>query len=457
MKDIAYLQLVEPFVPDEPIVTEEGQEEGVAERSELRVNWMLYEQGERVCGAENVLVEDVSTALIEKRGDLFDLDVVLLLQGTSVFSTQVNIPSKQLKHIAQALPFALEDNLAEDVDNLHFVPCPRNSQGETPVLVIKHSIMAALVDRFNAANLSLTAVLPDMFSLPAIDNGWSIYISGDQLLIRLDKSSAISIELASFPIMLNALSAERPAESSDELPLIVDIVVEKSSSDDDFDSWFRTLFNSQMADRDVGLNISFSDADAFQYLCDHITENPLKSPVNLLVGSYKPILKHSQLLFSWKPVAALLAVFITLQVGFLYVQASEYEKQAAAIDAEAKQLYKRYFPRDKRIFDIKKQMRSHLQKAGNTNKQLGFLPMLANVGEKLNEINDGGRESVISPLKISFDEVQGEFKFDCLANGFGDLDNFKLHLEKLPLTVEIARATQDGAKVKARLKIRSAS
>ena len=46
--------------------------------------------------------------------------VVLLLKSNEVVLTTAVIPSKNRKQLLQAIPYALEDTLAEDIENLHF-------------------------------------------------------------------------------------------------------------------------------------------------------------------------------------------------------------------------------------------------------------------------------------------------------------------------------------------------
>jgi len=46
--------------------------------------------------------------------------VLLIIPNEDVVLTSVKIPSKNKKQLLQAIPFALEENLAEDIEDLHF-------------------------------------------------------------------------------------------------------------------------------------------------------------------------------------------------------------------------------------------------------------------------------------------------------------------------------------------------
>ncbi len=429
--------------------------------SEAQVQWLLAPDGVVNTEATTGSIDEALDSLLDDRGGLFGLDVVLILQGSHVFSTTVNIPSKQTKHIAQALPFMLEDNIGEDVEGLHFTPGDRDSDGNVGVLSIRKSVVETLVNEFDRAGLPLTAIIPDMLCLPANDGEWTFLTDGHQLITRTSKYQALSIELDALPILLNALFPDLDQKQDKDgdptpAPHALKVLVTQEFKSDNFENWLKTQITSHLVDIETELDLQHIESTEFVYLCDNLNSDSLKQS-NLLIGPYKPIPKRAPSLFNWKPSAILLSIFMCLFVGFQYVQASKLEQQALQADNEAKALYKKYFPRDKRIFNVRKQMKSHLMNANSGDEGAGFLPLLAQVGEKMNEMNRGKKARVISPLRISFDQVQGQLKIDCTAPGFNDLDNLKKKLETLDLNVEIARASQDGDKVKARVNVRSAS
>mgnify|MGYP000048537904 CR=1 FL=1 len=442
-------------ISDDQETSETGDSDEIV--SEAQVQWLLAPDGVVNDDATTGSIDEAFDFLLDARGGLFGLDVVLILQGSHVFSTTVNIPSKQTRHIAQALPFMLEDNIGEDVEDLHFTPGERDSEGNVGVLSIRKSVIETIVSEFDRAGLSLTAIIPDMLCLPANDSEWVFVTDGHQLITRTSKYQALSIELDALPILLNALFPDTGEEGHKApVPGAFKVFVTQEFKSDNFENWLKTQITSHLVDIETALDLQHIESTEFVYLCDNVDGDSLKQ-CNLLIGPYKPIPKRAPSLFNWKPTAVLLSIFMCLFVGFQYVQASKLEQQALQADTEAKALYRKYFPRDKRVFDVRKQMKSHLMNAKSGSEGTGFLPLLAQVGEKMNEMNRAKKSQVINPLRISFDQVQGQLKIDCTAPGFDDLDKLKKALETLQLDVEIARASQDGDKVKARVNVRSAS
>ena len=411
---------------------------------------LYYVRGEQEDAFQGSL-RDLLAWVRDFRGDFFDLPLVVMLEGVNLVSMQVNIPSKQAKHIAQALPFMLEDMVAQDVDSLHIAVGSREKTGELPVILCQKSYIANMIDHFAAADLQISYVVADMYCLPPQENSWHFLTDGRSLLVRVDNQSPLTIELDALPVLLNSLFAE-----GQEAPQKITVTVGSDFTSDNLENWLKTQFTSHLADVSTEFEIEHIEQTSFSYLCESVLPNLASEPINLLQGAYKPISKRRPSLIKWKPMTALASVFVVLFVGFQYTHAWKLEEKTDQVAQEAESLYKRYFPQDRRIVDIRKQMTDKLESAASQGGSEGFLTLLAMVGEKLNEMNRGADKPRLSPLRITYDETQGDLKIDFLAGGFTDLDALKAKLESMSLAVEIARASQDGDQMKARMNIRSA-
>ena len=62
----------------------------------------------------------VTGPLREAAKDVGERDVIVLVPATSVLTTVVDIPVRGGSRLLAALPFALEEQLADDVDTLQF-------------------------------------------------------------------------------------------------------------------------------------------------------------------------------------------------------------------------------------------------------------------------------------------------------------------------------------------------
>lgn len=388
------------------------------------------------------------------RGDFFDLPVIVIVRGLNMVATRANVPSKQSKHIAQALPFILEDVVADDIDNLHLAMGKRDKEGNIEVVACEKRMIDDLSERFKALDIDITNVVADMSCIGSEPGTWHFVTDGRTLISSIPGESPMSIELDALPILLNSVFRDDPSLPEEERATLPDEIVVTVGSDftsENLETWLKTRFMGHLADSDTLLNIEHIDEDSFSYLCRQARPRFESGDViELMQGDLRPSRKRRPSLIPWKPLAGFAAAFVLLFTGYNYLQAAKFNDAHREVDASTRALYKSYFPQDRKIVDIKRQMREKLKGAGGSGNTQQFLTLLTTVGSQLNSMNG------LSPLRVIFDESQGDLKIDFLANGFGDLNALKSKLEAQSLQVEIARASQDGEKMKARMNIRSA-
>ena len=73
--------------------------------------------------------------------------VCVLVPGTDVLLAEPELPVKAGTKLQQVVPYALEEQLAEDIDDLHFAIGKRAADSATtPVAVVAHSLMDEWLD-----------------------------------------------------------------------------------------------------------------------------------------------------------------------------------------------------------------------------------------------------------------------------------------------------------------------
>jgi general secretion pathway protein L len=96
--------------------------------------------------------------------------IVVFVPGADVRLSSVQVPARQPQKVLQAAPYALEDQLAEDVDTLHFAIAPdaqrRAANAAHPVAITARTRMDAWLAPLRQAGLKAQAVVPETLSLP---------------------------------------------------------------------------------------------------------------------------------------------------------------------------------------------------------------------------------------------------------------------------------------------------
>ena len=418
---------------------------------DIYVEWSSAELEGRVSESQIVPFSEFVDQLNNRWPHSYQYGVTLIVSGANVFTAEVNIPSKQTRHIAQALPYMIEDQVAQDVSLFHLITGERSSDGELPVVGIPSVLIDGTRMLFERFELPLDSILPDMLCLPLREHEWSVMFDGKHLLIKRSEMDGLAIEMDAAPVVLNSVM-----EHWQDKPQVLRVLFCLEHLNENLQNWIRTQISGQVADAEFAVEYDEANISDFQLLCDNIHGHfgAKKPRFDFLQGRYASAGRRKPSGFNWKPLAAMVALFVISYSAYLHTQAWKLNQEAEALDQEAKALYKQLFPRDKRIVNVKRQMQQHIDDYQSGATGQSFMALLALAGEQIYDTNRATTDA-ISPQRVSFDDGQGDLRMDLMVKDFSQLEAFKTKLQKAELGVETASATQDKEGVKARLKIRS--
>lgn len=128
--------------------------------------------------------EPAAGALTDAAAAAGERRVIVLVPGTDVLTAAVDIPVKGGARLQAALPYALEEHLAEDVETLHFAAGPRRANGKVPVAVVRRDTLVDWLGRLADAGITPWSVVPDTYGLARIPGTISLLVSGDEVMIN---------------------------------------------------------------------------------------------------------------------------------------------------------------------------------------------------------------------------------------------------------------------------------
>jgi general secretion pathway protein L len=126
----------------------------------------------------------VTGMLAEAAADVRERKVIVLVPATEVLTTSVDVPVKGGSRLQAALPYALEEFLADDVDKLHFAAGARRASGRVPVAVVSREKFAEWRSRLSVAGLRPSAIVPENYGLARIPGTISLLIAENQIMIN---------------------------------------------------------------------------------------------------------------------------------------------------------------------------------------------------------------------------------------------------------------------------------
>lgn len=172
--------------------------------------------------AEWVVVDDTGACVhAPARGVLGDCTALapgrrtwLLLPATDVLQASAELPPRLSGKLSQALPFALEDQLADDIDALHFAPGPR-ADGQVPVRVVHRRCMDGCLSAARAAGLDLHKVVAASDGLPDMPNTAVMLVENAQVVLRMPGHGLVASDARNIGPLLELWLSSPPPASAD--------------------------------------------------------------------------------------------------------------------------------------------------------------------------------------------------------------------------------------------------
>jgi general secretion pathway protein L len=129
-----------------------------------------------------------------------DFDVgpaVVLVPTETVLILVVDLPlPTRAKRIA-ALPFAVEDRIAEPIEDVHVALGAEVAPGRFLVGIVRHDVMRRWTLRLIEAELEQAMLVPDAIGLPVPgDESWSIDIAAGRAMVRRPDASGFALPVA---------------------------------------------------------------------------------------------------------------------------------------------------------------------------------------------------------------------------------------------------------------------
>jgi len=329
-----------------------------------------------------------------KRGSLGDAAdaaagnrIALLLSPSQILRLFSNIPLKGKAKIMQALPFALEEQLAQDVDDLHFAIGERNAEGGIPVAVVARDAFEDTLEEARSAGLAPDAVMSLADSIPLFPSTTTAWIDGDTATIRtadetfsIDADELTTILDMRFPLDVDATSDDT-ADGEPAPAKHIKVYCDAPAHDR-----FADMFESLRL-RVESLDVLLIEDHGIAQLANSLADTGRKQGVNLLQAAYAVKKQLFTLSPAWKLAGALAVVFAVLTLIGDSLSLMQLNRQEQALDAAAAETLSKAFPGTGEVADPWGQLQSRMRAAGSTANASGpgfieALNVLANAVDK---------------------------------------------------------------------------
>jgi len=366
------------------------------------VQWLLADAtGGRLGVVMSGVLQDAAPLAATRR-------VVVLVPGSEVLLAEPILPVKSGAKLMQVLPFALEEQLASDVDDMHFAVGKRGSRPGTPVAAVTHERMRTWTDALTAAGIDVDAIYPESILLPLTHGAHTAVVDNGVLHLR---TGDLPATLDARPLNETLLLALPSADAA------LMLYVTQSEYEQD-NAAFDTL-----RERIVDLDIKLLPEGPLPLFALEADRN---SDLNLLQGVYQKRSSFKAKLAPWKYAAALAGIAVLLHVGYNGTQLWRLSRAETKLDTEILSVFSRTLPQatNKDPNAARKQFEARIVALQGNSDTGALLPGLLALGEALVQIPDTRIEAIsyrarVLDLRLSAPTVDALDKLRSLTQSSG--------------------------------------
>ena len=417
---------------------------------EKKYEWALYDiAGSLLKYNANTSLDMLDQTLMQNGLD--HVDLIGLLPSNSALCTTVNVPGNQTRYIQQALPFAVEDQVAQDIEKMHLVLGDKLKAGTFQVLCVDHLIFSEFFNALNEEDLvaSLKAIHLDSDLIDSSNSDIKIILSSSNAHVVANQQS-ISIKVHNLIPYLDALFLAPNGEELKEginIDTEIEIVLDRTAIADS-----KMLIAEIQQYPHVSIQVTESQLTSFEYICSEYF-NLKKLPSNMCQGNYQLSSKNKGAWSRWRSVALVAGIGFLLQLGVFIGQGVYTNQQAELVSSQALAEYKSAVPASRNISIDKlpriiKGQLNQLKSVGAD--KLEFLDLLGEAGYQYN--TSQGKTSVAF-YSINYSEQRGELLIELHAQSFDQLESLKKAIVDAGLTAKISSAVQEKDYFKGRISV----
>lgn len=352
--------------------------------------------------------------------------IALVLTGEEIVHLNVSVPGRSINSIRQALPFAVEEFITSDVEDVHIAYQSIRANQPVHCAVINTARLDSWLTLFSGSGITLGAVVSQAQLIRPDTNAAALLFEADQVVVVTEDQDAL-IDRDTVPDILDTLDVAS-----------------------------LTCIGGSLTDLELGqlssapaLNVV--ETAPLQYLLEQLSPTGgglVSHPnlLNLLQGSYAVRYEDSSLDAAWRRTLGIAALWFIALVGATAFQGIWLENQSNQLDTKSFATYKELFPTDSvpvTAAQLQRRLVNKLDPSSAAGARTSMVDLM------LRTTNVLGSNSELQSLR--FRAKQMELTADVLIDGFEELEAIKARSQSMGITVEISDATAEQNRVRARL------
>jgi len=378
----------------------------ITDSDATRARWLVLDaQGNRVGFPQQGTLQESATAAANRR-------VIILLPGERILSASARVPGNNPRRILQAAPYALEDRLAGDVEDLHVALLARRAEQECDFLVVEREWLAGFLATLDALNVHPHAVWPDYLGVPGEPGFTHWLITENERLLSRDEWRGFAAPAADAAFLY-------------------------SHRDDEDQPLQLTVVGDQPPPPALGELETMRLSDSERAFTELAATVAALSGTGLLQGEFRRQRDAGPDWQRWYWPAAAAAAWLLLVVAHFSLETWQLQREHALLEQATRDLFQQALPGSQRMVDPRFQIEQAL---GNTGGGRNLL--LKHLGDVSNALQEVPKTQL-----TGFNYRSNYFEFSVTVPDATTLETLRTTLaERAGQTVDVqsANSTRDG-------------
>ncbi len=332
-----------------------------------------------VCNHDgHVLVNAVSGELAQAVPLSVGRRIALIVPSSDVLVTESDAPARNSAKLAQVIPYALEERVADEIENLHFAIGERSAEtGRVPVAVGARARIEGWLAELRAAGLHPQAIYSEAQLLPSMPGQLIALLDGESLVMRIAEGVPLVMPSRSIGEAFDFALATQVSQVAGLEPPPLGLLLYASHED-----WqARQAEVEALRERFTGMKVQLLNSGPLSLLAPAAAND---EGINLLQGALAVASPLQQNWKAWRIAAVLAGVLLCLHVGARSFELSRLRKSEAALDASIADAFHAAMPGQQNPTNARRRVEARLAEIRGGGGGGALLPALSAIANARN-------------------------------------------------------------------------
>ena len=361
--------------------------------------------------------------------------VCVLVSGAEVLLAEPDVPVKAGAKVQQLVPYALEEQLADDIEDLHFALGKRSSESSrVPVAVIAKALLDQWLAELRGAGIEPDAVYADSELLPQNPGQAVALLEADTVSVRPPGGTPVTLPVDALGEALEIARTGAEASATGGRGLILYTGAPE---------WHQHSAQVEAARPHFdGIKVQLLAGGPLGLYAQQL---PSTTAINLLQGSYAPVSSRGVGLRAWRVAAMLLAALVGLHIIGKTAELQLLKRHERQLDASIRDTFRSSMHTEASASEARRLMEKRLVGARDAGE--GLLPAL----QALAQARDSAPGTSVQSLNFH----TGTLEMKLSAPDATSLDHLSQSLRSSGWHADLTGGSNSGSAYEGRIQMHS--